>query len=230
MLLYHNSLAKTIENLNEAWFYSKDISKETGDSVSIFLAFLEDKNGSYAGLPAPTEQDFRNPEKRLFTGEKLRAAAGSAHILGEEALRAIIKLNSSSPEVREAIRLSKEGFECRLKETSEVNGGRMIGMYCCGICTVSYMRNLTIGTFKHSGQRLEASLKELKNLRNGSGRWRRFPFHYTILALSEINHSKAIDEIRYAASSLERIANRRVLKDKYAIRRKDLAQRALGII
>ncbi len=230
MLLNQNSLAKTIENLNEAWFYSKDISKETGDSISIFLAFLQDKKGSYAGLPAPTGQDFRNTDKRLFTGEKLKSVGGSAHILGEEALRALLKLNSSSPEVREAIRLSKEGFEGRLQETSEFYGGRIIGLYCCGICTASYMRNLAIGTFKHSEQRLEASLEELKSLRNGGGRWRRFPFHYTILALSEINHSKAKDEIRYAAPSLERIANRKILKDKYAIRRKDLAQRALGII
>jgi hypothetical protein len=230
MLLNRDSLAETLLNLNEAWFYGKEISRDSRDTISSFISSRTGEKGSYAGLPAPTEIDFQNKEKRLFTGERLQSAAGSAHILGEEALRALIKLNSQTSEAKNAIDHARAGFEQRLKETSERYGGRLIGMYCCGICTVSYIRNLALGTFVDSVERLEASIGELNKFRTGSGRWRRFPFHYTVLALSEIDHPDALEEIRYAAPSLERILKRKTLKNRYETRRKDLAERALGML
>jgi hypothetical protein len=70
-------------------------------------------------------------------------------------------------------------------------------------------------------------VRELKLLRTGDGRWRRFPFYYTVLALHEMNVKPALDELRYAAPVLER-SLKRASGDKYAARRRTLAERVLA--
>ena len=52
-------------------------------------------------------------------------------------------------------------------------------------------------------------MKYLKENRKEQGRWRRFPFYYTLLAIMEIPGSQAINEIRYSAPVLERMLKRK---------------------
>jgi hypothetical protein len=70
----------------------------------------------------------------------------------------------------------------------------------------------------------------LKEHRDGDGRWRRFPFYYTLLALAEIKGRSAIEEMRYAAPGLERVLRRRTRGSKYESRRRALAERILGMV
>jgi len=103
------------------------------------------------------------------------------------------------------------------------------GHYCCCKCSVALWRHLAAGGLKAQDRELAAGMKRLKTFRDGLGRWRSYPFNYTLLALSEIDTPLAIQELRYAAPSIKLTA-RRAPSDKYGQRRKDLAERILAKI
>jgi hypothetical protein len=65
-------------------------------------------------------------------------------------------------------------------------------------------------------------------VRDGEHGWQRFPFRYTVLALSEMNGEEAKVELTYAAPALEAAANRALPSAVYARRRHELATRALN--
>ena len=67
-------------------------------------------------------------------------------------------------------------------------------------------------------------------MRDGEHQWRRFPFWYTVLALSEMDSAEARTELRYAAPALERTASRAVPSAVYGRRRHELAVRALNAL
>jgi hypothetical protein len=67
----------------------------------------------------------------------------------------------------------------------------------------------------------------LREYRDGAGGWRRFPFHYTLLALSEMEGKGAVREMEYAAPRLESMLKRRGRSDRFALRRRAVAERIL---
>jgi hypothetical protein len=67
----------------------------------------------------------------------------------------------------------------------------------------------------------------LKQHRTDDGRWRRFPFFYTVLALTEIHMLAAAEELRYAAPVCEKLLKQNATGDVYAERRRVLARRVL---
>ena len=71
-------------------------------------------------------------------------------------------------------------------------------------------------------------MRILKTRRDGNGRWRAFPFHYTLLALSDIELPSALAERRYAAPACERCLKRSPGDDTFAQRRRELAERILA--
>ena len=74
----------------------------------------------------------------------------------------------------------------------------------------------------------ERGLATLKQHRDGKGRWGRFPFWYTLLAVSELHSKAAVAELRYAAPVLERSVKRPPHAEAYAQRRQALAERVLA--
>jgi hypothetical protein len=92
-------------------------------------------------------------------------------------------------------------------EQSEIKG-QWAGVYCCGTCSVALWRHLLASSAPEDQQRLENGLAELRRNRDGAGRWKRFPFFYTLLALGEMELPAAIDEIRYAEAVIERSLRR----------------------
>ena len=76
---------------------------------------------------------------------------------------------------------------------------------------------------------LDTGMRNLRTYRTGDGRWRRFPLHFTLLALSETNIAPAIDERRYAAPVCERLLKRRETEDsEFEPRRRAVAARVLA--
>jgi hypothetical protein len=65
-------------------------------------------------------------------------------------------------------------------------------------------------------------------MRDGEQQWRKFPFWYTVLALSEIDTAEARAELKFAAPALERAARRALPSAVYARRRHELATRTLN--
>jgi hypothetical protein len=77
-------------------------------------------------------------------------------------------------------------------------------------------------------KRFAGGINYLKKHRDGKGGWNRFPFYYTLLALSEMGEKAASREIQYAAPVLERMLKRRSRGGKFQIRRRALAERLLA--
>ena len=226
-IVNRNSLAATLDAVNEAHFYSRPLAGDEKLEAARWIAGRQGLPGTYAGLPAPTDLDCKEGA-RAFTGDKIRSGGGLGHILGEEACRALIVLDVPDAEVQAALARATEGMMSRLyHETGEPNMGCW-GTYCCGICSVAYWRHLAVGGLRDSEARLAAGVETLRACRDPKGRWGHFPFYYALLALSEIGLPAAVEELRYAAPVCERSLKRSAKDDRYARRRRDLVERVLA--
>jgi len=224
------SLAGTLDAVDEALLSGRRLAGSERATVARWIAGRQGLPGSYARMFAPTERD-RAEGIRLFTGESIRSGAGAAHVLGEEACRALILLDVPLASVRDALGSATEGMLERLRkaEQRERNCGRpWLGQYCCGTCTIGLWRHLAVGGLEDTDRHLAAGMKALRARRLGNGRWRRFPFHYALLVLSEVDARGAVAEMRYVAPLLERLLKRRPKDDPYDTRRRAVAERVLA--
>lgn len=231
-IVNRSSLAATVDAVNEAVFYGRKLAKADRAQAAAWIASRQGRPGSYAGMFAPTAKD-RNEGIRLFTGERFATRAGVAHVLGEEACRTLIQLNVRARAVRDVIERASVGILERMKEAEqrERNAGRpFLGEYCCGKCSVALWRHLAVGGLPDAKPErwLTAGMKALRAARDGTGRWGRYPFFYTLLALSEIDTPGARREMKYAAPTVERTLKRTQPPDRYAERRGVLAERILA--
>ncbi len=222
-LVHASSLALTIDAIDEAFFWKTPLSRAQRKQAAHWIAGLRGKPGSYAGMFAPTSKDFKQG-LTLFTGERITSRAAIGHILGEEACRALILLDSKSAEARTALKKATKGMLRSL--TNSIVSKR--GFYCCGTCTAALWRHLACGGLNHSRQRLVNGLKILKKLRAGNGEWRRFPFYYTLLALSEIDLPQAVAEMKYARDACEQKLKHLRDNGRRTQRRRALLERILA--
>ena len=222
MMVYQESLAETIDALNEAFFLQSPPTFTERDIIAKLITSRQGLKGSYAGMFAPTEKDFKEGV-RLFTGEKLTSKASIAHIIGEESCRALLLLKQD--EYKETVGKAFKIVSKRLIENEKQ--GHSPGIYCCGKCSVGLWRHLLAGKYADAKRRLEAGIKALKELRDGKGRWEKFPFYYTLLALNEMDFPAAIEEMRYSAPILEKFLKRKYKIEMYVGRRIILAEKVL---
>ena len=218
------SLAATLDALNEAFFHGRSLTKSQREGAAKWIAGRQGMPHSYRNMFAPTDSDYRKGFK-VFTGESIRSGAATGHILGEEASRALILLDVPSKGVKDSLKRASAGITNALGHHESMGGTQ--GMYCCGTCSVAFWRNLSVGGISGSERRLKAGMKALKSYRDGNGKWRRFPFYYTLLALSELDFPSAVAEMRYTAPVLERYLDRSAKRTKFTQRRRALAERVL---
>jgi len=72
-----------------------------------------------------------------------------------------------------------------------------------------------------------AGVEQLRASRDGKGAWRKHPFWYTVLALSEMEFKAAANELRYCEPVLRAAAARVARSGVHAARRHQLAIDAL---
>lgn len=219
------SLGETLNAVNDAMFSQRRLTDRNRKELAGWIAQRRGKPGSYAGMFAPTDRDLRNGV-RVYTGELVRSGAAIGHVLGEEACRALILLGAEDSTVKEALERATGGMLHRLRQTEGTD--KVHGMYCCGVCSVAYWRNIMVGGLDRNEERLAAGMAALRAHRIGDGHWRRFPFYYTLLALSEIAPRLALDEMRHAAPLLERYVKRRVPDTGFSSRRRIVSERILA--
>ncbi len=219
------SLAETLDTINDAFFYRRRLTATNRKELTGWIAERRGKSGSYAGMFAPTRDDLRNGI-RVYTGEPVRSDAAIGHVLGEEACRGLRLLDVADNTIHEALRRATEGMLHRLRQTEDSQ--KVHGMYCCGLCSVAYWRNVMVGGLDRNEERLAAGMVALRAHRIGDGHWRRFPFYYTLLALSEINLKPALNEMRYVAPLLERYVKRKGSNSRFLERRRVISERILA--
>jgi len=209
-LIHPDSLGDTLDAVNAALFYRLPLDEVSRREAALWIAARQGLPRSYAGMFAPTASDYVLGAL-TFTGEPVVSAAGAAHILSEEACHALYRLRVDEPEPRAALQRARANIFRRIDGDGyrdRSSGGQLLGTFCCGACSVSLWRHLLASGHTDDLQRLENGLAGLKRSRDGKGRWKRFPFHYTLLALSEIDLPAARAEIQYALPTIERALRR----------------------
>jgi hypothetical protein len=220
-LVNPNSLAATLANINDAVFRG-DLPAGEREPAAEWIASRVGVFGSYRGLPAPTGKD-RHKKLRLYTGELVGSHAGTGCKLGFEATWALAVLHPKKASVQKAAQACRDiAVERFAQETA-----RRRGMYCCYSCSVAGWRALGSAGQPQADKLLEAGLALLRGSRLGNGRWDKFPFWYTVLALSDLETPEARAELRHAAAVLEQFIGRRQKPDATARRRRLLAKHVL---
>lgn len=222
-----DSMALNLDALNDALLSDKKLTKAEKEPAAKWIAGRQGLRYSYAGMPAPTDVDY-NDGVRVYTGEPAKPGVTTGHILGEEACRVLIILNIDDHFVEGALAKATEGMMSKLLLPSGEPNPATMGEYCCGICSVAYWRHLSVGGLQDSKARLAAGMELLKDNRKGNGQWKRFPFYYTLLAISDVSLPSAVEEMKYAAPVLERFMKRAAVDDIYEQRRRALAERVLA--
>jgi len=220
-----HSLSRTVDAVNDAVFHKRRWPAATTRSVAHWIAGRQGLPGAYADTFAgfPSE---RASGIVLFTGERI-ASASARHILGEEAARALRQLGVRDRVVTTALDRADEGLGRRLVQWTRDRGRGNPGTYCCGKCTVGLWRNLVAGGLDRQDERLQRGVEQLRASRDGKGGWRKYPFWYTVLALSEMDFKSAANELTYCEPLLRAAAARVARSGVYAARRRQLASAVL---
>ena len=225
MLINKASLSQTVDAINAMHFEGRAPAATERRQAARWIAARQGLPGSYGGTFAgfPSE---RSSGIVLFTGERITSAS-ARHILGEEASRALKQLRVRDSTVSHALERAEEGLLRCLARAAEARNANP-GLYCCGKCSVGLWRNLLAGGLDRQEERLRRGALHLRSIRDGEHQWRKFPFWYTVLALSEMASTEAKTELQYAAPALARAASRAVPSALYARRRHELAVRTLN--
>lgn len=219
-LLNTKSLALTVENINNAFFNDIAIAKPEKLCIAKWIASRQGGPRSYANMFEPTPLDFNNGFK-LFTGEDVKSRASISYSLGQDCCRLLAKLEINDKVVQTSLRNAVNGITQRINSYNYTKG-----FYCCGKCSGTYLRYLAIDADKNAAL-LNSGMKILKSYRIGNGKWHRFPFWYTVLALSEIPAEFSANELKYSRPVWEKILNSKPRNDKFSLRRFQIAQNAL---
>jgi len=211
VILVPESLQETLYRLEEARLGFRPKSTVHIEQALQWVLSRQGLKGSYRGLFAPTEKDS-SEGLQLITGERYpRRHALTRHILGEEALRATTLWGlGSSPVVARAL----EGFQAML-ELGE-RPAKETGFYCCYTCTMPFLRTLSVVKPENWDETLERGIENIKQARTTDGRWRGFPFYYTLLMLSELDTSAAEAELKHAGRICEKLLHRQGNKEDRA--------------
>jgi len=219
-VLNKRSLAGTVDRVNEAFFLERKLPPIERREVARWIAARRGGPGAYWGLFAPTKKDLETGIK-VFTGEKYEYAAGR-HILGEEACRALLLLDVREEEVQQSLDSARAQILKRIKPHIFPSG-----IFCCGPCTVGVWRHLLVAERGEIHAWFDRGMRTLKAHRKDDGTWRRFPFHYTLLALSDMDSTAARQEMRHTSEVCKRYLSGPERRSKLSQRRRIVAERVL---
>jgi hypothetical protein len=226
VLINKASLSQTVDAINAAHFYGRTLTTAERGQAARWIAGRHGLPGAYG----ETFTGFSSERSKgivLFTGERI-AFASARHILGEEASRALRQLRVRDSAATRALEGADAGLMRCLERAAKDPRHSNPGLFCCGKCSVGLWRNLLAGGLDRREERLRRGAAHLRSVRDGENQWRRFPFWYTVLALSEMDNAEARTELKYAAPALERAASRAMPSAVYARRRHELATRTLN--
>lgn len=229
-VLVEESLAETLWRLEEVRMGFAVVPRIEVNEALDWVQERQGMEGSYSvnghNFFAPAEEDKEKVE--LITGEKFESTGGTDHILGQEALRALM-LWGRGEEI-ETKRALKALYNL-LDLEQDYGTPRESGYFCCAKCSVSMLKTVSVVKTESWEETVEEGVKKINQNRDEDGRWGKYPFYYTLLALSEIESDAAIDELKYAAEDAEKLLKRYEGKDdRKSIFRKIGLETALSVI
>lgn len=140
-------------------------------------------------------------DNRLITGEKLSTKLAVDNIAVVQKARLLAQLDSPSEEEI----AKRNGLELWLNQ-------QCFSSFCgsgeCRHASMAYVRYLAALGDDANNSQANQFVQELAAYRDGKGRWKGFPFYYTLLALKELGTHKAKKEREYALPARERALKR----------------------
>ncbi|HEX9744277.1 MAG TPA: hypothetical protein VGB30_02515 [bacterium] len=184
-LIVRNSLAKTLWKLEDLR-YSGHLKKSPELTEALEWIACRYGEGSYRDVMiAPAKSDFQLKHPTP-TNEGTASGANIKHILGEESVHILSYWNYSKHWDRK--KTLDMIVRCFRTDSDPPPKYDRPGVFCCATCSIARLR--AIASSKPAGWETicrdgldvitNASMKD-------SGRWKRFPFYYTLLGLRELN-------------------------------------------
>ena len=200
-MLEENSLAVTLRHVEEARLQGVCATHRDVREALDWMVGRYGKAGSpRATLFAPTEADLHDA-KALLTAEYCFGGGHSAYAVAFETVRALILWGCTYDwPVEEALAGIREKWRAHAPR---------IGYYCCPPCSVSRWRALSAGQpagwedAVAEGLRRLASTPLLEDGQWGGKAVARYPFCYTLLALSDLPMEEAETECRRVRPAAE---------------------------
>lgn len=213
------SLVEIVDRINEmeqqGEFFSESMRRITAQTISKFY----DGNMKFLGFYLPIV-DF-NRGGRLFSGERLYTQLGINTVVSLEICRALAILAGDQPNVKSILNDTNQ----RLLTKCYVKDGCITGE--CAHNLVAFWRYLLVSNWPDRDERIKEFLHLLKCNRDGNGRWKHFPFYYTLMALLETRNNEAELELDYALPACEASLPFISIAEPYRQRRKSILSRCL---
>jgi len=170
------SLSETIDAIDARLVEGDSLSPEERDAaVALFLGRqIPSGRGGGMFVPFPAEYEAG---VRLFTGERLRTRVATRNVLTLESARILSRLAGRRADVRTALSRTEAAIRHACFAASHCVVGE------CAHSSIAYMRDAASDRSGNRRKWIEDHLRVLGAHRDGAGRWRRFPFYYTLLAL-----------------------------------------------
>jgi hypothetical protein len=219
MWIHETGLVKTIDAVGARLASGESILPAECERVVEWLLGRQVASGRDGGMFVPSPGEYE-AGVRLFTGERLRTRVATRNVLTLEAARILSALASERADVRKA-----------LSRTSVAMGHACFAASHCviGECahsSIAYMRGAASDRGGDHRKWIEDHLRVIRAHRDGKGRWKRFPFYYSLLALLEVGTPSANAELEYARPACRRVTGR-APSDDYASRRRRILERVL---
>ncbi|MGD9676317.1 MAG: hypothetical protein AB7V19_06500 [Candidatus Bipolaricaulia bacterium] len=176
--------------------------------------------GRKAGLFELSPRDWEEGP-RLWTGELIRTKLAAEHVFSQEAGRLLHRLAGADPTVRQSVSRTA----ARLAGTCYAVQHCTIGE--CATSFIGYVRFLTSVCGDEARGDVAWRLQTLLQHRSPNGRWKHFPFYYTVLVLSELPPPAGEGELAHASEACARALRRPSIGEPYATRRTRLLRHVL---
>jgi len=212
------SLYALVDEIEGALHSGEELRKSVrGDWVKQLLS-RQIATGRDAGAFQPTAKDLSG-EAQLFTGERLRTKLAVWNALTAESAR-LLALLGRDEACEEAIRRASAWLSPRCFASRDC---------VIGECAHSFVANLRyLNAIGEDPSIVTRHVHLLGRHREENGRWRRFPFYYTVLTLSEIQSEVARSELRHAIPALLRANPTSSKLEKHVLRRSRLIDRVIA--
>lgn len=217
MLIDETSLSETIDAVSVRLAAGEPLPAVEQEDVVAWLLGRQAQAGRDRGMFAPFPGEYE-PGVRLFTGERLRTRVATRNVLTLESARILSALAGERAEVRSVLARTSVAMRHACFALSHCVIGE------CAHSSIAYMRDAASDRSGDHRKWIEDHLHVIREHRDGKGRWKRFPFYYTLLALLEVGTPSANAELEYARPACRRVVGRASSGDYVTRRRRILGR------
>jgi hypothetical protein len=219
-IIHPSSLVATLNSAADALFYQKSIPTSLRKNYASLLVSHQVQSGSHSGFFLLLE-DETTSESRLFTGERIYSKFARQHIQLIEATRLLNLLAMDNSTVAKSVQIADERMNAMCYSKFCIKGE-------CKAITIVYMRYLASSSQDNSVRRINSLLRQLAGHRDGKGKWKGFPYFYTLLMLSEVNDPLATHELQYATPAFPKQPVSTASSDDFSRRRQEILNLVLS--